>query len=54
MEAQFQMFWNNPNVVGITIWGYVSGSTWKPNTGLMSSSGGQRPAMVWLMDFLNR
>jgi endo-1,4-beta-xylanase len=54
MEAQFQMFWNNPNVVGITIWGYVSGSTWKPNTGLMSSSGGQRPAMVWLMEFLNR
>jgi endo-1,4-beta-xylanase len=54
MQSQFPMFWNNPNVAGITLWGYVSGSTWKPNTGLMSSTGQQRPAMVWLMDFLGR
>jgi endo-1,4-beta-xylanase len=54
MQAQFPMFLNNVNVAGITIWGYVSGQTWKPNTGLMSSSGQQRPAMVWLMDFLGR
>lgn len=54
MEAQFPMFWSNRNVVGITIWGYVSGSTWKDNTGLMSSGGLHRPAMVWLMDFLGR
>jgi endo-1,4-beta-xylanase len=54
MQAQFPMFWNNPHVPGITVWGYVSGQTWKPNTGLMSSSGAQRPAMVWLMDFLGR
>jgi endo-1,4-beta-xylanase len=52
MESQFTMFWNNDNVKGITIWGYISGSTWLANTGLMSSSGQQRPAMVWLMDFL--
>jgi endo-1,4-beta-xylanase len=54
MQSQFPMFFSNPNVAGITLWGYVSGSTWKPNTGLMSSSGQQRPAMVWLMDFLGR
>jgi endo-1,4-beta-xylanase len=54
MQQQITMFWNNPNVKGITLWGYVSGSTWLPNSGLMSSSGQQRPAMVWLMDFLGR
>ena len=54
MQQQITMFWNNPNVKGITLWGYVSGSTWLPNSGLMSSSGQQRPAMVWLMDFIGR
>jgi endo-1,4-beta-xylanase len=54
MQQQITMFWSNPNVKGITLWGYVSGSTWLPNSGLMSSSGQQRPAMVWLMDFLGR
>ncbi len=54
MEEQFSMFWNNEHVAGITLWGYISGQTWKRNTGLMSSDGQQRPAMIWLMDFLDR
>ena len=54
MQSQFTMFWNNTNVKGITLWGYVSGSTWLPNSGLMSSTGQQRPAMMWLMGFLGR
>jgi endo-1,4-beta-xylanase len=52
MQSQFTMFWNKDKIVGITLWGYVSGMTWKPNTGLMSSSGTPRPAMTWLQDFL--
>jgi endo-1,4-beta-xylanase len=54
MQSQFTMFWNNPNVKGITIWGYIVGSTWVANSGLMTSSGSMRPAMTWLMDFLGR
>ncbi len=54
MQSQFTMFWNNANVKGITIWGYVVGSTWQTNTGLMTSSGAMRPAMTWLLDFLGR
>jgi endo-1,4-beta-xylanase len=54
MQSQFTMFWNNPNVKGITIWGYIVGSTWVTNSGLMTSSGTMRPAMTWLMDFLGR
>lgn len=54
MESQMTMFWNNDHVAGITLWGYVEGSTWLTNSGIMSSSGELRPAMTWLMDFLGR
>ncbi len=54
MESQFTMFWNDDNVKGITIWGYIENQTWEPNTGLMSSGGQMRPAMTWLMSFLHR
>lgn len=54
MESQFTMFWNDDNVKGVTLWGYVSGATWRPNTGLMSASGSERPALTWLKDFLGR
>ena len=46
------MMWNDKNVAGITVWGYVTGATWRPNTGLMSSGGQLRPALTWLQDFL--
>jgi endo-1,4-beta-xylanase len=52
MESQFSMFWRHPKVKGITLWGYVAGATWLPNTGLMSASGASRPALTWLVGFL--
>jgi endo-1,4-beta-xylanase len=54
MQSQFTMFYSHPKVRGITLWGYVSGATWLPNSGLMSSSGQMRPAMSWLMSYLGR
>jgi endo-1,4-beta-xylanase len=54
MESQFTMFWSDENVVGVTLWGYVEGQTWLDNSGLMSSDGQKRPAMSWLMEFLDR
>jgi endo-1,4-beta-xylanase len=54
MQSQFTMFWNDANVKGITLWGYVEGQTWLPNTGLLTSAGVERPAMTWLMQFLGR
>jgi endo-1,4-beta-xylanase len=53
-QDHIQMFWNHPDIKGITIWGYIVGSTWVANTGIMQSSGTMRPAMTWLMDFLKR
>jgi endo-1,4-beta-xylanase len=54
MESQFTMFWNHESVVGITLWGYVEGQTWLANSGLMTSGGDMRPAMTWLVEFLER
>lgn len=54
MQEQFTMFYTSPNVRGITFWGYIVGATWRSNTGLQQSSGAMRPAMTWLMQYLDR
>lgn len=53
---QFPVMWNHPKVAGITIWGYVVGKTWSqaPNSGLVSQSNVDRPAMTWLKDFVKQ
>ena len=54
MQEQFPLFYEHPSVVGITYWGYIVGRTWRTGTGLMSENGTPRPALDWLMDYLNR
>ena len=54
MQDQITMYWNDDNVKGITLWGYIVGSTWRANTGIQQPSGAMRPAMTWLMQFLGR
>jgi endo-1,4-beta-xylanase len=54
MREQFTMFWQDEDVKGITLWGYIVGSTSQPYTGLMQSDGTERPAMTWLVQFLGR
>jgi GH35 family endo-1,4-beta-xylanase len=53
MAELFPIFWNNPSVKGITFWGYVQGHTWIPNSHLIRYDGSERPAMVWLKDYLS-
>ena len=53
-KDHFTMFMSNEKIKGVTIWGYIVGSTWVNNTGIMQSNGTMRPAMTWLMDFLGR
>ena len=53
MEREFTLFYENPDVLGITYWGYVVGATWKNGTGLLNGST-PRPALTWLMDYLGR
>lgn len=64
----FTIAWEHPHVAGITLWGYIQGSTWIPgnkvtgpggtDTGLQYPSsyttnpGGDRPAMTWLKQYM--
>ncbi|XYH92756.1 endo-1,4-beta-xylanase [Sorangium sp. So ce1128] len=53
MQEQFTMFWNHENIKGITLWGYIHGTTWVKDSGLIRD-GQPRPAMQWLMEFLGK
>lgn len=52
MKMHFPVFYKHPKVKGITLWGYVVGSTWRTGTGLIQTNGTPRPAMTWLMDYI--
>ena len=54
MQTQFPLFYTHPSVAGVTLWGYVVGSTWVNGSGLIQSNGTKRPAMTWLMNYLGR
>lgn len=54
MQDQLPRFFDDENVKGITLWGYVVGKTWKDGSGLLTETGEQRPAMTWLLDLLDR
>jgi endo-1,4-beta-xylanase len=54
MKEQFPLFWTDDRIRGITFWGYVVGSTWRPGLGLIATDGTPRPAMTWLMSYLGR
>jgi len=48
----FPVFWNHPAVAGITIWGYVEGSTWSAGTGILNADGSERSATTWLKSYM--
>ncbi|HXU61527.1 MAG TPA: endo-1,4-beta-xylanase [Polyangia bacterium] len=54
-QSYFPLLRDSGYVKGITIWGWIYGSTWSqaPNSGLIKS-GTFRPAMTWLMQQLGR
>jgi len=52
MRGSFPAMWEADFVSGITLWGYVSGKTWRTNTGLVTSNGEDRPSMTWLREYM--
>ncbi|MGF1461056.1 MAG: endo-1,4-beta-xylanase [Leptolyngbyaceae cyanobacterium] len=48
----FPILWEHPSVRGITLWGYKEGEIWRSNAYLLRRDGSQRPALIWLMDYL--
>ncbi|HSC52949.1 MAG TPA: endo-1,4-beta-xylanase [Phnomibacter sp.] len=52
-QKAFPVFWEHPAIAGITLWGYVSGTTWMAGTGIVSKDGVENPSMLWLKEYMN-
>lgn len=54
-KAQYQnvlpVMWEAPYCAGVTLWGYIHGSTWVGNSGLYKN-GVERPAMTWIKEYM--
>ena len=51
-REKFPVLWEHESVAGVTLWGYVSGATWKTGTGIVESNGTERKAMKWLRSYM--
>lgn len=49
---KFPLLWEHEAVAGVTLWGYISGRTWKENTGIIEQNGTERKAMKWLKSYM--
>jgi endo-1,4-beta-xylanase len=52
-KEQIPIFWNDPQVKGITFWGYIERETWRPYTYLVHTDGTERPALQWLLKYVS-
>lgn len=48
----FSLFWTHPSVVGVTHWGHLQGSMFRPEAYLIRADGTERPALTWLTCFV--
>jgi endo-1,4-beta-xylanase len=52
-QTLFPVFLNTSYVHGVTVWGWIYGSTWETGSGIVRGTT-PRPAMTWLMQQLGR
>ncbi|HYH04379.1 MAG TPA: endo-1,4-beta-xylanase [Bacillota bacterium] len=52
-KEKFPVLWEHPAVKGVTLWGYIEGQTWKADTHLITAAGAERPALVWLKEYVS-
>ena len=50
-EKLFPLMWEADYCAGITLWGFINGSTWRSDTGLYNKKN-PRPAMNWLTEYM--
>lgn len=53
MRELFSVFWDHPSVVGVTHWGHREGAVWRTNAYLIRSDGTYRPALDWLLCYMD-
>ena len=51
-KIYFPLFWEEPGVKGMTLWGYMQGDMWKQDAYLVRSNGTERPALQWLRRYV--
>lgn len=51
-EELFPLFWQFPDVKGITLWGYKQNEMWQPTCYLVRSDGTARPALLWMANYI--
>jgi endo-1,4-beta-xylanase len=52
-KTLFPILWQHPAVKGVTLWGYKQNRTWKSDTYLLRADGSERPALVWLKEYMS-
>jgi endo-1,4-beta-xylanase len=50
-QRVFPALWSDSHVKGITMWGWITGQTWKDGTGIYEN-GRERAALTWLKGWL--
>lgn len=53
-ESHMTFFLETEWIDGVTVYGWIQGKTWRPDTGLVTTGGQPRAAMTWLMTELGR
>jgi endo-1,4-beta-xylanase len=48
----FPTIWGHPGVKGITLWGYIEGTTWQKTCWLVHTDGTPRPAFDWMVQYV--
>lgn len=51
-QRVFPVIWEHPAVAGVTLWGYRAGQIWRNNAYLIDWFDEERPALVWLREYL--
>ena len=51
-EELFPILWTHASVAGLTMWGYREGQMWRQNGYLVRSNNTERPALVWLKNYV--
>lgn len=52
LKKTFPAMWESDFLSGITMWGYVTGKTWRSNSGLYTSTGADRSGIKWLREYM--
>jgi Beta-1,4-xylanase len=51
-SQKFPVLWEHESVVGVTLWGYITGKTWREGTGIVETNNKERAAMLWLKEYM--